>query len=227
MTGNVIHCSQYWRAVGVLLSPLVLVSLAAMQISRNLTDVWLAHWVTEETQSNNSQPNISYYLHTDTVLAADIAVTTDPASFSVKYYLIVYGIIAVANTLFSLMRAFLFAYGGICAARTIHSKLLKTVIRGKISFFDTTPAGQILNRFSSDLATVDDSLPFILNIFLANLLGVAGPLVVTVYALPWVCLVLVPLALIYVNIQARYRPASRDLKRIGSVAMSPIYSHYR
>ena len=225
MTGNVIHCSQYWRAVGVLLSPLVLVSLAAMQISRNLTDVWLAHWVTEETQSNNSQPNISYYLHadTDTVLA----VTTDPASFSVKYYLIVYGIIAVANTLFSLMRAFLFAYGGICAARTIHSKLLKTVIRGKISFFDTTPAGQILNRFSSDLATVDDSLPFILNIFLANLLGVAGPLVVTVYALPWVCLVLVPLALIYVNIQARYRPASRDLKRIGSVAMSPIYSHYR
>ena len=225
MTGNVIHCSQYWRAVGVLLSPLVLVSLAAMQISRNLTDVWLAHWVTEETQSNNSQPNISYYLHadTDTVLA----VTTDPASFSVKYYLIVYGIIAVANTLFSLMRAFLFAYGGICAARTIHSKLLKTVIRGKISFFDTTPAGQILNRFSSDLATVDDSLPFILNIFLANLLGVAGPLVATVYALPWVCLVLLPLALIYVNIQARYRPASRDLKRIGSVAMSPIYSHYR
>ena len=222
-------CSQYWRAVGVLLSPLVLVSLAAMQISRNLTDVWLAHWVTEETQSNNTQPNISFYSHadTDTVLAEDLAVTTDPASFSVKYYLIVYGIIAVANTLFSLMRAFLFAYGGICAARTIHSKLLKTVIRGKISFFDTTPAGQILNRFSSDLATVDDSLPFILNIFLANLLGVAGPLVVTVYALPWVCLVLVPLALIYVNIQARYRPASRDLKRIGSVAMSPIYSHYR
>ena len=213
----------------MLLSPLVLVSLAAMQISRNLTDVWLAHWVTEETQSNSTQPNISYYLQadTDTVLAEDIAVTTDPASFSVKYYLIVYGIIAVANTLFSLMRAFLFAYGGICAARTIHSKLLKTVIRGKISFFDTTPAGQILNRFSSDLATVDDSLPFILNIFLANLLGVAGPLVVTVYALPWVLLVLVPLALIYINIQARYRPASRDLKRIGSVAMSPIYSHYR
>ena len=209
----------------MLLSPLVLVSLAAMQISRNLTDVWLAHWVTEETQSNNSQPNISYYSHADTDTV--FAVTTDPASFSVKYYLIVYGIIAVANTLFSLMRAFLFAYGGICAARTIHSKLLKTVIRGKISFFDTTPAGQILNRFSSDLATVDDSLPFILNIFLANLLGVAGPLVVTVYALPWVCLVLLPLALIYINIQARYRPASRDLKRIGSVAMSPIYSHYR
>ena len=100
------------------------------------------------------------------------------------------------------------------------------MIRGKIVFFDLTPLGQILNRFSSDLSTVDDSLPFILNIFLANLFGVLGPLIVTVYALPWICIILLPLTIIYINIQSRYRPASRDLKRIGSVAMSPIYSHY-
>ena len=99
-----------------------------------------------------------------------------------------YGIIAVSNTIFSLMRAFLFAYGGISAAKTIHSKMIKTVMRAKILFFDLTPLGQILNRFSSDLATVDDSLPFILNIFLANLFGVLGPLLVTVYALPRLCL---------------------------------------
>ena len=59
-------------------------------------------------------------------------------------------------------------------------RLLKSVLRGKIVFFDTTPVGQILNRFSSDLYTVDDSLPFILNIFLANVFGVLGPLVVVV-----------------------------------------------
>ena len=213
--------SAYWRAVGLLLSPMILVSLLAMQISRNLTDVWLAHWVSaEDADSNHTAPNESYSL------PLDVELEPSPNSFNVKYYLIVYGIIAVANTMFSLMRAFLFAYGGICAARTIHNKILKSVIRGKITFFDVTPLGQILNRFSSDLATVDDSLPFILNIFLANLFGVLGPLLVTVYALPWICLILLPLTFIYVNIQSRYRPASRDLKRIGSVAMSPIYSHY-
>ena len=211
--------SAYWRAVGLLLSPMILVSLLAMQVSRNLTDVWLAHWVSsEDADSNHTAPNVSVLL--------DIELDPSPNSFNVKYYLIVYGIIAVSNTMFSLMRAFLFAYGGICAARTIHDKILKSVMRSKITFFDVTPLGQILNRFSSDLATVDDSLPFILNIFLANLFGVLGPLLVTVYALPWICLILLPLAFIYVNIQARYRPASRDLKRIGSVAMSPIYAHY-
>ena len=209
---------QYCRAVGSLLSPLILLSLLAMQVSRNLTDVWLAHWVS--AQSNDTQPNSSWSHH------GYQASLTIRASDEVKHYLTVYGIIAVSNTIFSLMRAFLFAYGGISAAKTIHSKLIKTVMRAKILFFDLTPLGQILNRFSSDLSTVDDSLPFILNIFLANLFGVVGPLAVTVYAMPWICLILLPLTFVYFNIQGRYRPASRDLKRIGSVAMSPIYTHY-
>lgn len=206
---------NYWNAVGKLLSPAILFSLLAMQVSRNLTDIWLAHWVSQD--ENNTVPNISLYEEIRYDNSADV---------NVKYYLIIYGTIAVANTLFSFMRAFLFAYGGICAAKTIHSKLLKSVMKGKILFFDTTPIGQILNRFSSDLYTVDDSLPFILNIFLANLFGVVGPLAVTMYAVPWICLLLVPLSFVYFHIQGRYRPASRDLKRIGSVAMSPIYSHF-
>ena len=44
------------------------------------------------------------------------------------------------------------------------------------SFFDVTSAGRVLNRFSSDMATADDSLPFIMNILLANLFGLAGKL---------------------------------------------------
>ena len=39
---------------------------------------------------------------------------------------------------------------------------------------------KILNQY-----TVDDSLPFILNIFLAQLFGVVGHLVVCAYAVPW------------------------------------------
>jgi ATP-binding cassette subfamily C (CFTR/MRP) protein 10 len=81
-------------------------------------------------------------------------------------------------------------------------------------------------RFSSDLSIVDDSLPFILNIFLANIFSVIGPVAVTIYSLPFICLLLFPLAILYFTIQRRYRPASRQLKRIGSVALSPIYAHF-
>ena len=47
---------SYWLAVGRLLSPAILLSLLAMQASRNLTDVWLAHWV--GSTQNTSRPNI-------------------------------------------------------------------------------------------------------------------------------------------------------------------------
>jgi len=51
------------------------------------------------------------------------------AGDSVAFYLTVYGCLAGANSLFTLFRAFLFAYGGICAARTVHLRLLNNILK--------------------------------------------------------------------------------------------------
>ena len=56
---------------------------------------------------------------------------------------------------------------------------------------------------------IDDSLPFILNILLAQLFGLLGTLLVTCYGLPWFTFLLLPLALFYYNIQKFYRRTSR------------------
>lgn len=95
-----------------------------------------------------------------------------------------------------------------------------------MTFFDTTPLGRILNRFSSDLYSVDDSLPFILNILLANVFSLLGMLVVISYGLPWVLVPLLPLAMLYYRTQHFYRHTSRELKRLCSLTLSPVYSHF-
>jgi ATP-binding cassette subfamily C (CFTR/MRP) protein 10 len=79
------------------------------------------------------------------------------------------------------VRAFSFAFGGLKAAVHVHNALISKLINAPTQFFDQTPSGRILNRFSSDLYTIDDSLPFILNILLANFVGLLGIIVVLSY----------------------------------------------
>lgn len=226
----------YWRSVGGALATAVLLSLFLMQASRNASDWWLSHWISKlknngSSSSNGSSsglfssPHLLLFSHHH-LMSPLSSVHPSNISSDVEFYLTVYGSIAVANTVFTALRAFLFAYGAICAATAVHDRLLDRVLKATVGFFDTTPLGRILNRFSSDLYSVDDSLPFILNIFLANVFGLVGILVVMSYGLPWVLLPLVPLALLYHRIQHFYRHTSRELKRLCSLTLSPVYSHF-
>ena len=54
---------------------------------------------------------------------------TTSSDGSIEFYLTVYGGLAGANALFTIFRAFLFAYGGICAATVIHKRLLSAVLK--------------------------------------------------------------------------------------------------
>ena len=48
-------------------------------------------------------------------------------------------------------RLLLFVLAGLRASRSIFEKLLDVVLEAPMSFFDTTPVGRIINRFSKDL----------------------------------------------------------------------------
>ncbi|XP_011138357.1 multidrug resistance-associated protein 7 isoform X2 [Harpegnathos saltator] len=209
----------YIKAVGQYLAISILLSMILMQSSKNITDLWLSYWVTHtNTTTINS---------TDTSTVKKLHRYYDNYSpHDTNYYLTVYSLLAVANSVFTLIRAFLFAYGGLQAAITMHRQLLKTVVRAKTMFFDIQPLGRIINRFSSDTYTVDDSLPFIANILLANLFGLIATIIVTAYGLPWIFLILAPLVPIYHWIQNHYRLTSREVKRLSSVTLSPLYAHF-
>ena len=204
LSSSVIAC--YWKSMGRILGFFVLLSVVMMQVSRNVTDAWLAHWVsaTDKNITNSSTTSEN----------------------STDFYLETYTMLALGNSVLTLLRSFLFAYGGIKAAKMIHKKLLKSVFETKIHFFDVTPLGRILNRFSSDTYTIDDTLPFIFNILLAQLFGLLGSICVSLYALPWLGLIIAPLCPIYLDIQSKYRNASRDVKRLSSNALSPLYAHF-
>ncbi|XP_011404304.1 PREDICTED: multidrug resistance-associated protein 7-like isoform X1 [Amphimedon queenslandica] len=208
---------SYWVSVGLVLAPAVLLSLFLMQASRNVSDWWLSFWISHTRK--DERHNLTSLLE-----SAPISTNSQP---HLSFYLGIYGGLAAANTLFTLLRAFLYAYGGLEAARVLHKKLLSAILGAPVWFFDINPIGRIVNRFSSDLYAIDDSLPFILNILLAQLFGLMGTLIITCYGLPWFLVLLVPLAIIYYYIQKYYRRTSRELKRLSTVTLSPVYAHFQ
>ncbi|KAM8809111.1 ATP-binding cassette sub-family C member 10 [Eudromia elegans] len=228
----------YWLAVGSCLALSILFSLFLMQASRNISDWWLSHWIASMPQTAKTSVTLtSAPLPSPQLLlffaglvfpvqALDTVTVTSNGSLDVTFYLTVYGSIAGANSLLTILRAFLFAFGTNRAAIVVHARMLQRILKATVTFFDTTPVGRILNRFSSDLYCVDDSLPFILNIFLANMFGLLGMLVMITYGLPWIAVVLLPLAALYFSVQRYYRRTSRELKRLHSLTLSPIYTHF-
>lgn len=53
-----------------------------------------------------------------------------------------------------MLSAITMAVGGVQAARLLHQALLHNKMRSPQSFFDTTPSGRILNRFSKDIYVI-------------------------------------------------------------------------
>ncbi len=60
----------------------------------------------------------------------------------------VYAVLGMTQTLLVVAMSFAMVAGAVLGARTLHDNMLTAVLRSPMSFFDTTPLGRILNRFS-------------------------------------------------------------------------------
>ncbi|XVF24656.1 hypothetical protein REPUB_Repub13aG0145900 [Reevesia pubescens] len=199
-TVELIVYKKYAGFSGWFIAVVIFISAILMQASRNGNDLWLSYWV-DTTGSSQER-------------------------YSTSFYLLVLCIFCIINSSMTLVRAFSFAFGGLQAAIQVHNTLLNKLINAPVQFFDQTPGGRILNRFSSDLYTIDDSLPFILNILLANFVGLLGLAVVLSYVQVLFLLLLLPFWYIYSKLQFFYRSTSRELRRLDSVSRSPIYASF-
>ncbi|GAA5856811.1 hypothetical protein JCM8547_008855 [Rhodosporidiobolus lusitaniae] len=148
------------------------------------------------------------------------------ASDNVEFYLIGYFLICVANLLITVVGILSAFQGSFRASRLLFTSSLRRVVYAPFAYFDRTPSGRILNRFSQDFNTIDGSLVDSFRITMTHLSSFVVNVVVIVVVSPSFILPAVLIVATYVYYAALFVRTSRDLRRLESNARSPIFSKF-
>lgn len=132
--------------------------------------------------------------------------STTYLSYCSGCYLGIYAVFGFSQAGFVLLSTFALAMASFFASRTLHNKMLDNVLQTPMSFFDTTPLGRILNRFSKDVDTIDVAIPQALQEFLETLFSIFSIVIAVSIVLPTFLLVIVPMAIFYFLVQVSHTP---------------------
>ena len=163
----------YACSLGIFCSVLTLLCGLGAESSLIASRIWLAKW---------SSTNVTTSQQRDTFLG-------------------VYGALGAGQLLIISAMNIILAYSSMRAARNLHYGLLINIMHLPMQFFESTPLGRIVNRFSKDVNSVDDKIPPILGRFIRTFLSTVGTIVVISYSTPLFLTCVLPLGILYVFIQ--------------------------
>ena len=136
----------------------------------------------------------------------------------------IYGGFQLGFFLSWLLGVYFLLYLTVKCAKNLHNSMLSGILKAPVLFFDTNPAGRILNRFSKDTETMDELLP-------QSLIGISFFLPEHVFGillifmtdhrmiLAYVCCLIPGVLLIQYNLRS-----SLEMKRLEAISASSVYS---
>ncbi|KAH7314783.1 hypothetical protein KP509_21G019800 [Ceratopteris richardii] len=147
-------------------------------------------------------------------------------SYDSTKFIVVYAILNVASCFIIMIRIFLVPVIGLKTSQLFFFQMLESIIRAPMSFFDTTPSGRVLSRFSSDQTNIDFMLHFYMGILLGTILTGIG-IVVPICISAWPTIILViPLGILYYSYQVFFIHSSREITRLDSITKAPAIYHF-
>nr|XP_006820253.1 PREDICTED: ATP-binding cassette sub-family C member 8-like [Saccoglossus kowalevskii] len=117
----------------------------------------------------------------------------------------------------------------ISAAKRLFNQLLYNVIYSPIRFFETTPVGRLLNRFSADVRSVDQSFWECLHILLGAITVLAGTYVVNAIISPYSILLMIPvgvISVVYIIICSRLPRSGTNLLNLILIFIIDSLSYF-
>ncbi|XP_071131058.1 multidrug resistance-associated protein 1-like [Mytilus edulis] len=191
---------SYVRAMGMKLCIIALAFNMAHYVAEIYLDVWLCKITDDAFSDEKDRP-------------------------SIKMRVGVYGAIGLIRGILILITEQLVEVAMINGAKKLHSNLLNNVLMSPMSFFDSTPLGRIINRFSKDIESIDERIVFMFKDVVVSAFYFIIAVMAMCSGTPQMILVVIPISMTFWYIQRTTVPTRRQLQRLSSASRSPIYSH--
>ncbi|NXK44826.1 MRP6 protein, partial [Chauna torquata] len=191
--------AAYLKATGLPLCVYIILLFTCQQAVSFSRGYWLSMWTNDPVHNGTQQ-------HTELRVG-------------------VFGALGVIQALGRFVSIAAVLLGGVLASHKLFLQLLRNVGRSPMVFFEQTPIGNLLNRFSREMDAIDSVIPDKLKSLLGFLFNLLEIYLVIIVATPKAAMAIVPLTVFYAVFQHFYVITSCQLRRMESASRSPIYSH--
>ncbi|KAF2881306.1 hypothetical protein ILUMI_24862 [Ignelater luminosus] len=195
---------NYFRAGGnYLFIILVFLAFIGAQAAANGADYFISYWVNLEQQAE----------------------TKENEELDREFIIYIYSAITSATIIMALTHSIFYFIFFTRASVKLHDTIFAKISQATMRFFNLNPTGRILNRFSKDMGSIDEYIPFIISDVLEIILLIAGTIILTSLVDPWLLLPSAGLLFFFYLLRLIYLETSRSVKRLEGITHSPILNH--
>ncbi|KAL5236135.1 hypothetical protein ACI65C_003545 [Semiaphis heraclei] len=191
------------------------------QILSSSGDIWITYWVNLEEHIFRS---ISH-LEAQKDNKSNSSNTLIPWIANRQTCIVVFAVITTSIIISTLIRSAFFVSVCTTSSTNLHNRMLRSIIRTTMHFFNKNPSGRILNRFSKDIGSIDEMLPFVLMDVIQIGLIVIGILIIVAITNPFLIMPTLIIVVIFFKIRNIYMTISQSIKRLEGVTRSPVITH--
>uniref|UniRef100_A0A3B5LMK5 Cystic fibrosis transmembrane conductance regulator n=1 Tax=Xiphophorus couchianus TaxID=32473 RepID=A0A3B5LMK5_9TELE len=201
-----------------------IVIVFVIEVAACVTGIFL---ITDEIWRDGANPNSPNYIDEQHPNASStpvhLAIIVTPTS---AYY-IIYIFFVHSDSILALgvFRGLPLVHTLLTVSKRLHEQMLSSVLRAPMSVLNTMKTGRIMNRFTKDMAVIDDMLPLVLFDLIQLTLLVIGCIFTVSIMRPYIFISAIPLAVIFVVIRKYFLRTGQQLKQLEAEARSPIFSH--
>nr|XP_046201802.1 cystic fibrosis transmembrane conductance regulator [Oncorhynchus gorbuscha] len=196
----------------------------ALEVAGSVLGIFL---ITEKIWTEEANPSAPNYVDQQHFNASSPAVQQSVIVTPTSAYYIIYIYVATSESVLALgfFRGLPLVHTLLTVSKRLHEQMLTAVLRAPMAVLNTMKTGRIMNRFTKDMATIDDMLPLVLFDLIQLTLIVLGAIFTVSIMRPYIFIAAIPLAVIFVVLRKYFLRTGQQLKQLEAEARSPIFSH--